>query len=504
MKRTILIWAALCWAVTADAASRDPARRESLPGANSTRPPQAVAGQTLYQSDFKSLPEGPVKSLPAGPVRLKRWALGGGIYQIKNGRLHVRSDRSNPRATLDVKHDGDGTFRATVGNARNCHRTGLIARGWRLEINNQYVRIELHAPAGTAGKLVAHGPYRPYPRFGHEFELRLVFVGRKVCGFVDRKKLVEHESREPIAPGGRYGLMGGWGTDVAWRKISLSDKPDLTEWPTEPPPKPARRGLVEVTQVRGLRDDNIYFDGEEAGLRVKLRTARRKATRVRLQFRLVDVRQREVGERAKNITLEPGRESALAVRFRAPARGCFKIALYAGTNETDVGWVEDLGGFTVVPRSLYDGPRNPKSYFGGHMDGINLEWHLKAGRKLGIQWARCHDMLQHTWWTRVQPKSRDQWIWRDKTQQTIDRLGYSTLGEFLWTPKWASSASRGRRQAAPPKNYADFGRYVFETVKHHRKSIRHWEVWNEPHYSGFWRGTPAEYARLLGVAYRQA
>ena len=57
---------------------------------------------------------------------------------------------------------------------------------------------------------------------------------------------------------------------------------------------------------------------------------------------------------------------------------------------------------------------------------------------------------------------------------------------------------------AAAQDLDDFGRYVFRTVRHHRKSIRHWEVWNEPHYAGFWRGTPEQYARLLETAYREA
>jgi hypothetical protein len=478
VKRAILIWAALCWAITANA-------------------------RTLYQSDFKSQPDGAVK--------LKQWALGGGKYRAEKGWLRVTSSRSNPLATLRVKHTGDATFRATVRNARNNHRTALIAHGWRLEINNQHVRMELHAPAGRGTKLVAHGPYRPFSRFEQTFELRLVFAGRKVCGFIDSRKVVEHEADAPVAADGPYALMGGWGTNVAWCAISLSDKPDLTEWAAGTLLKPAPKGIVEVTRVRGLKDDNIYFDGEAAGLRVSFATRRVSLTtrrrdpakKTHLRFRLVDVHQRTVAEQVMDVSLAATKSHDLTVKFRVKRRGCFKVALDAGTGPDDLGWVEDLGGFTVVARALHDAPRDPTSYFGGHMDGINLEWHLRAGRKIGIQWARCHDMLQHTWWTRVQPR-RDVWKWGDKTQATVDRLGLSTLGEFLWTPAWATSAKAGKRQAAPPKDLADFGRYVFEMVKHHRKSIRHWEVWNEPHYRGFWTGTPEQYARLLETAYAQA
>ena len=115
MKRTVLLAAAVCWAVTADA-------------------------RTLYQSDFSSVQDGPAK--------VRGWSLAGATYRIEQGWLHVTSAKSNPLAALRVKHDGDGTFRATVRNARNCHRAGLIARGFRLEINNQYVRAELHGPMG--------------------------------------------------------------------------------------------------------------------------------------------------------------------------------------------------------------------------------------------------------------------------------------------------------------------------------------------------------------------
>jgi len=36
------------------------------------------------------------------------------------------------------------------------------------------------------------------------------------------------------------------------------------------------------------------------------------------------------------------------------------------------------------------------------------------------------------------------------------------------------------------------------------QGVRHWEIWNEEDYSGFWTGTPADYARLLKVAYLAA
>jgi len=222
---------------------------------------------------------------------------------------------------------------------------------------------------------------------------------------------------------------------------------------------------------------------------------------------MTDLWQEPVAEKRETVTLGAGEERELLVEFTPRRRGFFKVALHAGHSDADSGWVEDLGGFTIVPKSVYDAPRNPSSVFGGHMDGINLEWHLQAGRKLGIQWARCHDMMQQTWWRRIQPDGPNQWIWMDDAQKLVDQAGFRTLGEFMWTPKWASSAAPGapgNPETYPPRNWDDFARYVFETVNHYRGSIHTWEVWNEPHYNGFWSGTPEQYAKLVEIAYREA
>ena len=47
-----------------------------------------------------------------------------------------------------------------------------------------------------------------------------------------------------------------------------------------------------------------------------------------------------------------------------------------------------------------------------------------------------------------------------------------------------------------------WARFVYQAVKHYSSmGITHWEIWNEQDYDFFWSGSPAEYARLLKVAY---
>ncbi|MBP8952316.1 MAG: hypothetical protein KBI47_07990 [Armatimonadetes bacterium] len=455
----------------------------------------------LYRSNLEAVPDGS-GSVPG----LK---LDSGQFTVRDGWLEVRSDRSNPVIRLDATAVGDCTFRATVRGAQNCHWAGLVARGaYRLEINRQFVHLALLRLVGDEWRVVAKtpGPLE-HARNTQQFEMRLVIQGNRVMGFLDDKQLIDFTDPDPVSPGGEFSLVSGWGTRLAWQGISLSDEPDLTQWRMDRLPKRCDPGLIEVTRVRGNAPDNVYFDNEFPNFTVTVRNPSDQKRDLALRWRVIDVRGHEVARGDQSVSLAPGAFRDLDLLAAVSARGCFKVALDAGPSARNVAWVEDIGSFTVVSRELYDRPRHPDSIFGGHMDGINLEWHLQAGRKIGIQWARCHNMMQWTWWTRIQPNGPEDWIWGDEAQALVDRLGFGTLGQFLYVPEWASSAppdDTGRRIASPPKDWEQFARYVRETVSHYKGSIHVWEVWNEPHYSGFWRGTPQEYAKLIEIAHREA
>lgn len=463
----------------------------------------ALPATTLYQSDFASRPD--------GPADLPGWSLSGGNFTLRDGWLLTTSERDNPVAVLPVKHDGDMTFRAKVRGATHCHWTALVARGvYRLEVNNQFVHVALLRQAGPEWRQVATAPgYRRYAASAEQFELRLVVHGDRVMGFVDARKVVEYRDPDPVPPRGDYALLGGWGTRVAWRDIRVTAEPEEREWPREALPEATGGELVEVTRVRGLGDQqppvNIYTDGQTGGVRVALRSRLSTPQALRLRFRLLDVYQRPRAQQVYRVELNPDEERQFTAAFRAPARGCFKVSLDAARDGEPWGWVEDVGSFVVVAPELKTRPRYAHSLFGSHMDGTHLQWHLRIGRQLGVQWARCHDMMQWTWWDRVQPDSRDQWRWYDEAQQTVDEMGFFTSGEFLWVPRWAQRpGAPADPRTGPPADLQDFARYVYETVSHYKGSIHHWEVWNEPHFSGFFSGTPEQYAEMLQVAYREA
>lgn len=457
--------------------------------------------EVLYESDLAALPN--------GAAQVEGLDLGGGTCRVEDGWLTVSSEQSNPYLALAAKHERDFTFRAMVRNARECHWVGLVARGvYRLEVNNQFVELRLLRKRGDEWDVVDEvGGYSVYAHNTQDFELRLVAEDNRICGFIDDKLLVEFEDTEPVAEGGDYAMLSGWGTDCAWSGISLTDERDLGEWPYEEKPPPAPKELVEVTLVRGLREDQVYFDGQTCGLRVRVRNPSAEARTVYLGLPLVDVWGKEVAARRETLEFGAGEERELTIEYQPSRRGCYKVPLWAGATENDLGWVEDLGSFVVVSEAVHDRPRNAGSCFGGHMDGINLEWHLQAARRVGVQWARCHNMMQWTWWSRIQPNGPDEWLWSDDAQKLNDDLGYETLGQFLYCPDWATSwndGDPGLPRTYAPKDWAAFRKYVYETVSHYKGSITYWEVWNEPHFHGFWRGTAEEYAELLRVCWEEA
>jgi len=125
--------------------------------------------------------------------------------------------------------------------------------------------------------------------------LRFVHIGNRLLGFLDARKLVEIELAEPLPADAHFALLGGWGTNVAWREISLSDEADLSEWPRETLPEPTGRKYLEVRKVRGLSDkqpdDNTYFVGEKAGLRFDLWLPQPTPDTVRYRLRLVNIKE---------------------------------------------------------------------------------------------------------------------------------------------------------------------------------------------------------------------
>lgn len=70
------------------------------------------------------------------------------------------------------------------------------------------------------------------------------------------------------------------------------------------------------------------------------------------------------------------------------------------------------------------------------------------------------------------------------------------------TAFWASSEpDHEDPQTFPPVDIEDWKNFVRQAVQRYGPRIRDWEIWNEPNFGQFFRGTPEDYLELLNAAY---
>ncbi len=115
---------------------------------------------------------------------------------------------------------------------------------------------------------------------------------------------------------------------------------------------------------------------------------------------------------------------------------------------------------------------------------------LALAKAVGCRWLRLHPP-NFTKMRTVEP-AQGQWAWQDEPIKIARAAGLSIVGSLDRLPRWASSAPEGTPDyyyegmaAWMPKDWADWEKYVAETVKHHRADIHLWEVWNEPNLTGW-------------------
>ncbi|HID07844.1 MAG TPA: hypothetical protein EYP10_11945, partial [Armatimonadetes bacterium] len=440
------------------------------------------------------------------------WEVLEGTARVENGRLHILSQRQNPRVLLHRQFEGDISVSMRLMRAPECHWSGMVVKGiYWLTVNRQYGslmldrrmgRVPSGVPVEAVGKQLARvGGYSIYLWDAQDFVMRLDCHGTTLRAYLDGKLFIEVEDQQ-MPRTGAIMLVGGWGTDIYVDDIIVRrSTPNMMPLKPIPPPTPSLREFTASLD----RQDAIYYDGESALLTLSWRATSSRP--LRLQFQLIDFYEHVVGRVDKVVEQTKGRRVRTSVPFKPPKRGIFKIALTLVGDDKRAIPQGDIISFSVIPKSLSERPPSEASPFGGHPHWEVPEFHYALARKIGMRWARNHDAIQYTWWVNVQPH-RNEWRWYDEQIAILKRNKLHLLGEFLSVPDWATSApadaDKRTRRTSPPRDLSDFARYVYETVKHYRNVIKYWEVWNEPHYSGFWRGTPEQYVELVRTAYRAA
>jgi hypothetical protein len=120
-------------------------------------------------------------------------------------------------------------------------------------------------------------------------------------------------------------------------------------------------------------------------------------------------------------------------------------------------------------------------------------------------------------WYRIQPRAADDFagLGRALPERAIRdeaARGVHVAGVLNYTPGWAArNPDDGLRGA--PRDPADFGRFVFQTVQYYAGRIDEWIIWNEPDYrpgdqagdgAVTWLGSDDDLAALIKAGYLAA
>ena len=216
-----------------------------------------------------------------------------------------------------------------------------------------------------------------------------------------------------------------------------------------------------------------------------------------LTFTLEDLWSRPV----QTLTRDAKAGVAESVAIAPDRPGMYRVRVRAGDGPaTGEVW------FGVFPQR--DRRLRPDSPFGTHVTAVVPEPTntLLASEAMGARWVRLHDFGDFCHWRVVEPE-KGTFVWRDAEIDDLRNRGFMILANLGHPPLWAGrphppEQDHGSWTSAPPRDVAEWENYVFKTVEHFRGRVRHWEVWNEPCWQGFFSGTPEEYAELLKVAYR--
>ncbi|MBI3921618.1 MAG: hypothetical protein HY318_09395 [Armatimonadetes bacterium] len=187
--------------------------------------------------------------------------------------------------------------------------------------------------------------------------------------------------------------------------------------------------------------------------------------------------------------------------FKPTGLGMYRVRVQADDSPaTGEVW------FGVFPRR--DRKPKPGSSFGTHVTAVvpQAARTMLASEAMGARWVRLHDFGDFCHWRVVEPE-KGKLVWRDAEINDLKARGFTILANLGHPPLWAGRPDPKRADYdswtnAPPRDLAEWENYVFKTVEHFKDRVRHWEVWNEPCWLGFFAGTPEAYAELLKVAYR--
>ncbi|MBI2619835.1 MAG: cellulase family glycosylhydrolase [Ignavibacteriales bacterium] len=97
-------------------------------------------------------------------------------------------------------------------------------------------------------------------------------------------------------------------------------------------------------------------------------------------------------------------------------------------------------------------------------------------------------------------KDEYDWLfWDDYVRIAAEEYGITLIPYICYTPMWNSTGDTTNFWNHTPKDYEEFGQFVYDLVMRYKKWIKSWELWNEPDIHWYWSGDSKDLARLTKI-----
>jgi hypothetical protein len=149
-------------------------------------------------------------------------------------------------------------------------------------------------------------------------------------------------------------------------------------------------------------------------------------------------------------------------------------------------------------------PIGVNTFLGREVEAWKRERTLEMVAATGAGWIKEHfpwrdiETAQDLYWDG--DFHQDAWAKYDAIVEAAERHGLRIIARIDFPPAWARPL--GSTPTAPPRDYADFGDFIADFVRHYEGRVQFLQIWNEPNLAAEWGGEidPAAYAELLRVA----
>lgn len=124
---------------------------------------------------------------------------------------------------------------------------------------------------------------------------------------------------------------------------------------------------------------------------------------------------------------------------------------------------------------------------------VNARRDLEVARDAGAKSLR----IAFGWDAMEPAPGRYDWSFWDDFIREAQAARIQLIPYVCYTPRWAAQDQGPDFWRSPPRDPADFARFVEALVRRYRGSMRTWELWNEPDNRAYWLGSPAEFAEMI-------